>query len=845
MNSGVAGWIVIAVLSGSAAGQCDPVWLQSNQTVQVSSPICGAAVWDSDGSGPVPEVMLFTTRGFNASTWTWDGEVMRNYNASLRGGEVRNVVSTSHGVLATGTFTHNRVRAVRGIARWTGSSWEQFGTPLSPFWHPPVEYQGRILVVVSDSSNSTIKQWDGQAWVTFAACDGFIGGMYVDGVNLYTTTGGSTIGGVPVAGCVQYDGQTWREINTGLESAARIFGLHEQQPVAIEYVTSTEGWLSTWNGERWIRRAWSPTEVYQSVSFRDEIVVGGYFGIDVWPQNELASVARLDGNRLVGLDGGFDSLDLDSDRPVVPEAFLVWRDRLYAGGDMRHVASGERIKLRAWDGHNWRPVVSESTMTGTIHALKASGDQLVACGAFRHLGAENADYIAAWDGFDWKRLGGGLDGPVFALLPYDGGMIAVGDFATADGNSANRVAYWDGEFWTSIGDGFDAPVRAAAFWRGELVVGGDFTRSGETMMRHLARWDGQRWHEVGGGLDGSVRAIVEFNGELCVGGSFQNSGGVHAPFLARWDGNAWSGFGTQPNQSVLTLMEERGSLLVGGLFSFIDSLYSLGIARWTPSIGWESVGNNLGFSDVIERFQGSSVMGGYVPTNYGPFPAVRGIDTSLQMDFSTGGGEPTGVKAMSEFQDALVVGGNFGRTPDGVYSAHFARWSPDPVPQIAQPPQDTRFLPGSTVTLRAAPVRGFAERSGGVDYRWQRDGVNLIDGPGGASPGGGIVAGALGTLTASRRLELRLDNARPSDAGAYTLVLTNACGHAVSVSAALTVEPSPCPADLNADGFLDLFDYDLYITAFESGTAAADFNADGFADFFDYLDYVTAFEAGC
>jgi hypothetical protein len=47
------------------------------------------------------------------------------------------------------------------------------------------------------------------------------------------------------------------------------------------------------------------------------------------------------------------------------------------------------------------------------------------------------------------------------------------------------------------------------------------------------------------------------------------------------------------------------------------------------------------------------------------------------------------------------------------------------------------------------------------------------------------------------------------------------------------------------DGFLDFFDYDDYVLAFETGTGNADFNGDGFTDFFDYDDYVLAFETGC
>jgi hypothetical protein len=58
-----------------------------------------------------------------------------------------------------------------------------------------------------------------------------------------------------------------------------------------------------------------------------------------------------------------------------------------------------------------------------------------------------------------------------------------------------------------------------------------------------------------------------------------------------------------------------------------------------------------------------------------------------------------------------------------------------------------------------------------------------------------------------------------------------------------------CQADFNSDGFVDFFDYDDFVTCFETGLCGegrtADVNGDGFADFFDYDAYVELFERGC
>jgi alpha-amylase len=54
-----------------------------------------------------------------------------------------------------------------------------------------------------------------------------------------------------------------------------------------------------------------------------------------------------------------------------------------------------------------------------------------------------------------------------------------------------------------------------------------------------------------------------------------------------------------------------------------------------------------------------------------------------------------------------------------------------------------------------------------------------------------------------------------------------------------------CPMDFNEDGFIDFFDYDDFVSAFEQGLPTTDYNGDGFIDFFDYDEFVAAFEQGC
>lgn len=55
----------------------------------------------------------------------------------------------------------------------------------------------------------------------------------------------------------------------------------------------------------------------------------------------------------------------------------------------------------------------------------------------------------------------------------------------------------------------------------------------------------------------------------------------------------------------------------------------------------------------------------------------------------------------------------------------------------------------------------------------------------------------------------------------------------------------PCLADFNRDGFIDFFDYDAFVQAFERGAIRADVNRDKFLDYFDYDLFVNMYERGC
>ncbi|MEQ9096540.1 MAG: VCBS repeat-containing protein [Phycisphaerales bacterium] len=57
--------------------------------------------------------------------------------------------------------------------------------------------------------------------------------------------------------------------------------------------------------------------------------------------------------------------------------------------------------------------------------------------------------------------------------------------------------------------------------------------------------------------------------------------------------------------------------------------------------------------------------------------------------------------------------------------------------------------------------------------------------------------------------------------------------------------PGPCPADLDADGVLTIFDFLAFQNLFDAGDPIADFDGDGSLTLFDFLAFQNAFDAGC
>jgi hypothetical protein len=451
-------------------------------------------------------------------------------------------------------------------------------------------------------------------------------------------------------------------------------------------------------------------------------------------------------------------------------------------------------------------------MNGRVNALAVlpNGD-LVAGGKFTTAGGVSANNIARWNGSTWAALGSGVNDTVWALavLP-NGDLVAGGNFSNAGGIGTSPIARWNGSTWAALGtgvsrnDGTPALVFALSVLpNGNLVAGGYFLRAGFLNANNIARWNGSTWAALGSGLSRSdtlppaVYALSLLpNGDLVAGGDFTIAGGLTANRIARWNGSSWAALGSGLNGEVdVVAVLPNSDLMAGGSFTTAGGLIANRIARWNGA-AWSALGTGLSGGNVF---------------------ALAVLPNS-----------------------DLVAGGTFS-TAGGIVAPFIAKWVTPPSLAVVDDPDDTSINPGQTVILGAAVNAGIS----GVSVQWQRNGVNISNGPGGASPGGGIVSGAASSTpspTTTAPITLTITNAQLGDSGSYTATFSDSCGSITSNPATLTIA---CKADFNTDGSIDGDDVISFFIAWDAGEQAGDYSNDGSVDGDDVISFFVDWDNQC
>lgn len=357
---------------------------------------------------------------------------------------------------------------------------------------------------------------------------------------------------------------------------------------------------------------------------------------------------------------------------------------IYVGGSFARANVGGDVviayNLARWDGTQWHAVGTPAGQLGRgtnnrVDALAASGTDLYVGGFFTGVdglgGPYPASRIVRWDGSAWHRLGAagsdGLNGRVSALLVDGDDLYVGGSFDTAGGVPAMNIARWDGSAWSSLGSGDGNGVNDVAGGPAELFVG--------------------------------VRAMTRFQDDLYVGGSFEraNAGGtsaIAAINLARWDGGAWSAVGTidggvmpgvpRTEVGALQVDGDGDTLYIGGQFTSAQGASAPFIAQWNGT-SLEPLGGiaGNGVAQTVRALAWSDdalfVGGFFGRAGVGQTLATEGVarwdgSTWSPLDAGVGFGTDGTIYATAVYRGDVYIGGYF-RHAGGVRVNGIARWT--------------------------------------------------------------------------------------------------------------------------------------------------------------------------
>lgn len=297
---------------------------------------------------------------------------------------------------------------------------------------------------------------------------------------------------------------------------------------------------------------------------------------------------------------------------------------------------------------------------------------------------------------------------VLSLAMYDDGsgngprFIMSGSFTWIGSDEGhNRISSWDGDSWSKIGTGLSEQARSMLVWDNgsgdgpALYLVGQFNTADGVSALRVAKWDGSTWATLGDGFNGIVYDIAVFDDgsgpALYATGGFTMSGSTPVNRIAKWDGTSWSplgsGLGTfaAADGRALAVFDDGDGpkLYVGGNFVAAGGLSgNNNLTRWNGS-AWETLPGTMP-NNAVETLKVFDDGSG--PTLYvgGNFTNAGGVGAAYIARFNgtswatVGAGVNNIVRALEVFDDGdgpqLYVGGNF-TIVGGVPTNRLARWN--------------------------------------------------------------------------------------------------------------------------------------------------------------------------
>ncbi len=460
----------------------------------LSSDVQTLELWDTDGDGPLPALLVAGGRftgpslgQLGVATWNGTAWTYLAFPLNTSVNEVRDLTTWDHDgvpttprrLVAVGSFNQSTPSGFRNIAMWTGTSWTNIGTPnplsavdsvttaASPALAAPARLiiAGAFSIAAPLTSISGVAVFENNAWQPLGS--GFMPqpGMSVV-IDATTPTNRITVlgpftqtpAGTPVNYAAQWTGSAWRSMpdtaDANLAFPVR-FAIDLVTPTgerAIVAVTDT-GSLS-----RLYRRTSAGWQFLAEVPTVTSAVKWTPPGV-TRPQIALAAASNI-----ITTDG-LSTTTLTT-IPGATDTRLAVRNtpdgqRLIASGNQRIYTITPSGALQQLGGlFN----VSASSLTAWDHdANPATPDHILAAGGFTTIAGQLFPRVARWNDTAWVTIG------------------AIEANQPANVNPAEFISTWNHDNNPATPN---VPVCLGAF---------QFANPSNTEVRGLAQWTGSQW----------------------------------------------------------------------------------------------------------------------------------------------------------------------------------------------------------------------------------------------------------------------------------------------------------------------------------------------------------------
>lgn len=600
------------------------------------------------------------------------------------------------------------------IQVWDGLQWSTLAA-FAGTGTPPVNdmaFMGGNLYVAGYFTNINgaairgLAKWDGTTWTDLGA-GGSVLSLAVDGGNLYAAGSFTNVdaGGVMMTNIGYWDGSAWHALGGGIG----IPGSYYPRTIAAQNGVVYAGGLFTnagsifvtniavWNGSTWSQPGGglgvAGGAIVYCLGFNGtDLYAGGFFSQA--GSVAVTNIARWDGANWNAVGSGLSGTSVNS--------FGFLNGSLCAAGSFTAAGSLSVTNFAVWNGSTWSAAGAGISAPG--YCVIGNGTNIYVGGNFLTAGNMFADAIAAWDGNNWGVLGtpGQINGvgSTTKAIVSDGTDLYVGGNPGAlryvGQTNVFGIARFNGTSWFPLGNGISgssATVYSLAMSNSLLYVGGYFSTAGAVSVQNIARWDGTNWSALGtpGGWVASI--TVRPDGIYAAGAPY-NGSVFSPPFFLRWDGSVWNNvlnynsadtltqfYLNDPNIGMDAVAFMGTNIFVGGHFNI-----SLHDPTFTYGTNCQNI---LRFDGTYARIMGAGLNSNVtymavLGTNLyvaGPFTNADGIAANKLAMWSNDtwtnvGGSVVGtgnINAMTALGNYLYVGGTFtnmGGTPVN----RIARW---------------------------------------------------------------------------------------------------------------------------------------------------------------------------